>query len=74
MMNFPNGTNRKLITLGVPILKHIMVHVCSRKKIKINVCSRKCLLSILHVIPVITNLKLAFNSLTGFAFLCNEKL
>ena len=26
MINFPFGTNGKLIILGVPILKHITVH------------------------------------------------
>ena len=37
MINFPFGTNGKLIILGVPILKHITVHgIADNFKIKMT--------------------------------------
>ena len=36
MINFPFGTNGKLIILEVPIFKHITVHVVSKRIQMIN--------------------------------------
>ena len=37
MINFPFGTNGKLIILGVPILKHIKVHMYVLGNIKVTI-------------------------------------
>ena len=54
-MNFPFGTNGKFIILGVPILKHIMVHgALMIAEISASLCGFKDNAEIIFLVPIKT--------------------